>query len=177
MALLLDLGIVLLVAGMARSGFKRGLVFYAVDLVGFVASVVAAVRFHEIPSVVFEAFGLSGATAAAAGGLLIFVPLIVLTAIVGSKLGRMVFVPGLFTTNRVLGAAFAAALGIAAVVVGLIFARATDLPLGLGGLLDRSLIAPAVVDAAAPAVAAVDGWLGLELCGGRLAEAVPEVCA
>lgn len=163
-----------LVLGMARSGFRRGLVFYAIDLVGFLASVLAAVRFHEIPAEVFDAVGLSDRSAKIAGGLAIFVPLIVVTAIVGSRLSRAMYAPGLFTTNRVLGAAFAAALGVAIVVVGLLFARASSLP--FVDLLDRSLIAPRVVDAVAPAASAIDKQLGLDLCGGRLARAVPELC-
>jgi uncharacterized membrane protein required for colicin V production len=161
---------------MARSGFRRGLVFYAIDLVGFVASVVAAVRFHEIPAAVLDALGLSSRTAAILGGLAIFVPLIVVTAIIGSRLSRAMFAPGLFTTNRVLGAAFAAALGVAIVVVGLLFARATDLPFGLSNLLDRSLIAPKIVDGIAPATKFLDDKLGLDLCGGRLLHKVPELC-
>lgn len=161
---------------MARSGFKRGLVFYLIDLVGFVGSVVAAVRFHEIPGVAFEALGLSARNAAIAGGLAIFVPLIALTAIVGGRLSRAVFVPGLFTTNRVLGAAFAAALAVTVVVVGMLFARAADLPFGLDALIERSLIAPRVLEAAAPAVAYVDDALSLELCSGRLGDTAPELC-
>lgn len=176
MALFVDLGMILLVLGMARSGFRRGLVFYAVDLVGFVASVIAAIRFHEIPAIAFELIGLSTRNAAIAGGLAIFVPLIALTAIVGGRLSRAVFVPGLFTTNRILGAAFAAALSVAIVVVGLLFARAAALPFGLSDLVERSLVAPRVLDAVAPATAFIDEQLGLELCGGRLARAVPDLC-
>jgi uncharacterized membrane protein required for colicin V production len=161
---------------MARSGFRRGLVFYAIDLVGFVGSVVAAVRFHEIPALLFDGFGMSARSSAIAGGLAIFAPLIILTAIVGSKLSRTMYAPGLFTTNRVLGAAFAAALGATIVVVALLFARATVLPFGLGELVERSLIAPRILDAASPAVAVVDDALGLDLCGGRLARSVKELC-
>ena len=160
---------------MARSGFKRGLVFYAIDLVGFVASVVAAIRFHEIPAVAFDAFGLSARTANAAGGLTIFVPLIALTAIVGSRLSRAMYRPGLFTTNRVLGAAFAAALGAMIVLVGALFVR-TAAPSGLRRLITDSLLAPRIIDAAAPVISELDGRMGLDLCGGRLARAVPEIC-
>lgn len=161
---------------MARSGFRRGLVFYAIDLVGFIGSVVAAVRFHEIPGAVLEAFGLAPRTGSIVGGLIIFVPLIVLTAMIGSRLARAVHVPGVFTTNRVLGAAFAAALGVAIVIVGLLFARAVSLPFGLSELLDRSLIAPRVLEGVAPAMEFVDDKLGLDLCGGRLLRTVPELC-
>jgi uncharacterized membrane protein required for colicin V production len=167
---------VLFVAGMARSGFKRGFVFYAIDLVGFVASVVAAVRFHEIPAVAYDIFGMSPHAANAAGGLTIFVPLIALTAIVGSKLARAMYKPGLFTANRVLGAAFAAVLGAVVVLVGVLFIR-TVAPSGLRRLVNDSLLAPRIVDAAAPLTAAVDDRLGLDLCGGRLARAAPEICA
>ena len=150
--------------------------FYAIDLVGFVGSVIAAIRFHEIPAIAFEAFGLSSRTSAIAGGLVIFIPLIALTAIVGGRLSRATFVPGVFTANRVLGAAFAAALGVTIVVVGLLFARAAELPFGLSDLVERSIIAPRVLDASAPATVALDDALGLDLCGGRLARALPELC-
>lgn len=161
---------------MARSGFRRGLVFYAIDLVGFVGSVIAAVRFHEIPATVYDALGMSARTAAIVGGLTIFVPLIVLTAVVGGRLSRAMYAPGLFTLNRVLGTAFAAALAVSIVVVGLLFARAAALPFGLGDLLDRSLIAPRVIEWAVPVTSALDERLGLDLCGGRLLRAVPELC-
>jgi uncharacterized membrane protein required for colicin V production len=161
---------------MARSGFKRGFVFYAIDLVGFVASVIAAVRFHEIPAVAYDIFGLSPQAANAVGGLTIFVPLIALTAFVGSRLARAMYKPGLFTANRVLGAAFAAVLGAVAVLVGVLFVRAVA-PSGLRRLLTNSLLAPRIVDAAAPVTSALDERLGLDLCGGRLARAAPEICA
>lgn len=160
---------------MARSGFRRGFVFYAIDLAGFVASVVAAIRFHEIPAVAFDVFGLSPTAANAVGGLTIFVPLIAITAIVGSKLSRAMYRPGLFTTNRVLGAVFAAALGAAVVLVGVLFIRAAA-PSGLRRLVTDSLLAPRIVDAAAPVASALDERLGLDLCGGRLGRGVPEIC-
>jgi uncharacterized membrane protein required for colicin V production len=158
---------------MALSGFRRGFVFYAIDLVGFVGAVVAAVRFHEVPAAAADVLGVPPRASAAAGGLAIFVPLIVLTAIVGRKIGRAVYAPGLYTANRVMGAAFAAALGASVVVVGLLFARAAALPFDL---LDRSLLAPRIVGAALPVVDALDDRLGLELCGGRLARAVSGIC-
>jgi uncharacterized membrane protein required for colicin V production len=160
---------------MARSGFKRGLVFYAIDLVGFVASVVAAVRLHEIPAVVYDVFGMPSDAANAVGGITIFVPLIVLTAIVGSRLSRAMYRPGLFSTNRVLGAAFAAALAAAAVLVGVLFVRAVA-PSGLRDLVEGSLIAPRIVEGAGPAIRTIDDRFGLDLCGGRLLRAAPELC-
>jgi uncharacterized membrane protein required for colicin V production len=172
-----DIAIVLAVLGAARSGWRRGLVFYVVDLLGFVGSVIVAVRFHEIPGVFFEVIGLSTRTANVVGGLVIFVPLIVLVAIVGMRASKAMYRPGLFTTNRVLGAVFGALLVVSVIVVGLLFARSWRLPFGISDLVSRSAIAPAVLDAVAPGVAWVDDTLGLDLCGGRLARTVPELCA
>jgi len=167
---------VLAVLGAARAGWRRGLVFCFIDLIGFAGSVLAAVRFHEIPGAIFEFFGLSMRTADVAGGLAIFVPLIVLTAIVGSRASKAMFKPGLFTTNRVLGAAFGAMLALTVVIVGLLFARSAKLPFGIGRLAETSTIAPRVLKAASPGVRFLDRNLGLDLCGGRLAHNVPEIC-
>ena len=54
-----DIAILLLVLGAARSGWRRGLVFYVIDLVGFVASVLLAIRFHSYPAVFWELLGWS----------------------------------------------------------------------------------------------------------------------
>ena len=162
--------------GAARSGWRRGLVFFLIDLVGFVGSVIAAIRFHEIPKTIFTAIGISDRWSALVGGLVIFVPLIVLTAIVGNRAAKAIYTPGLFTLNRVLGAAMAALLAAVAVVVGMLFLRAAPIPFGIGDLVKRSTIAPAAIAAAEPAVGALDRSLGLDLCGGRLKRIIPEAC-
>lgn len=150
--------------------------FYVIDLVGFVGSVIVAVRFHEIPKWIFDAIGFSDRWGAFVGGLLIFVPLIAMTAIIGSRAAKAIYKPGLFTLNRVLGAAVAAVLATTMVVVGLLFLRAAPLPLGVGGFVKGSALAPRAIDAAEPAVALLDDKVGLDLCGGRLERIIPEVC-
>lgn len=135
-----------------------------------------AIRFHEIPKTILTAVGISDRWAAFVGGLVIFVPLIVLTAIVGHRAARAIYKPGLFTLNRALGAGIAAALAIVAVVVGMLFLRAAPIPFGIGDLVKRSVIAPRAISYAEPAVAFLDANLGLDLCGGRLAHIIPEVC-
>ena len=172
----IDLSILLAVLGAARAGWRRGFVFCLVDLIGFAGSVLAAVRFHEIPAAVFEFFGLSQTRSDIAGGLLIFVPLIVLTAIVGSRASKAVYKPGLFTTNRFLGAAFGAVLALTVVIVGLLFARSAKLPFGIGRLVETSTIAPRALKAVAPGVRVVNRDLGLDLCGGRFKRSLPEIC-
>lgn len=166
----------LLVLGAARSGWRRGFVFFAIDLVGFVGSVLLAIRFHEIPKTLFEVLGISDRWSALMGGLVIFVPLIVFTAFVGSRASNAMYKPGLFTLNRALGAAVAAVLAMAAALVGLLFLRAAPIPFGIGDLVKRSTIAPKAIEAAGPAIGFLDDALGLDLCGGRLKKIVPEVC-
>ncbi len=165
----------LAVLAAARSGWRRGFVFYVIDLVGFIGAVLLAVRFHEIPGTLIENLGPSQRTSSIVGGLIIFVPLIVVTAILGSKAHKAVFRPGIFTTNRVIGAVFGAALAAAIIIVGLLFARAADIGF-VGDRIDDSIIAKRVFDGVEPAVAWANDQFGLDLCGGRLADAVPEVC-
>lgn len=148
-----------------------------IDLVGFVASVLLAVRFHDVPGVFWEAIGFSQRWAAFLGGLTIFVPLIAITAIVGSRVAKAIYKPGLFTLNRVLGAAVAAGLAATVALVGLLFLRAAPLPFGIGGFVKRSAIARPMIDAAQPVIARLDDTLGLDLCGGRLEHVLTEVCA
>ena len=153
-----------------------GFIDLTIVLAGFAGSVLAAVRFHEIPGAVLESFGLSQARSDTIGGFIIFVPLIVATAMIGSRTSRAMFKPGLFTANRAVGAAFGALLALTIVVVGLLFARSARLPFGIGRLVETSTIAPRVLRAAAPGVRYVDRELGLDLCGGRFARTLPEIC-
>lgn len=150
--------------------------FFAIDLVGFCGSVLLAVRFHEVPAIGFDFLGFSRNWAAFLGGVVIFVPLIVLTAMGGSRMSRAMYKPGLFTLDKVLGAAIAAVLAITMVIVALLFVRSLSFPFGLNDLVKRSAIAPTAIETAEPLIAAMDDALGLDLCGGKLARVIPEVC-
>jgi uncharacterized membrane protein required for colicin V production len=151
-------------------------VFYVIDLVGFVASVLIAVRFHSYPAVFWELMGWSQRWAAFLGGLVIFVPLILLTAWLGSRAAKAVYKPGLFTLNRVLGAAVAAALALSVALVGLLFLRAAPLPFGIGNFVRGSAIAEPAIEASEPVIRTLNDTLGLDLCGGRLERVITEVC-
>lgn len=151
--------------------------FFAIDLVGFVVAVVAAVRLHEIPAALYDGLGVSARWSAIVGGLTIFVPIIAVVAIVGGRLSKGVYKPGLWATNRVLGIAFGAALGIAVITVGLIAARVVELPLGLTGLVERSPLGDQVLRWTSPAITAVDDALGLGVCDGKVASDVEEACS
>jgi len=135
------------------------------------------VRFHEIFATLWRSVGLSKRASLIAGGLTIFVPLIVAIAIVGGRVAKAVYKPGLFTTNRVLGAAFGGALALAIVAVGLMALRAEHIPFGLGGFVQRSPLGQQVVDWVAPVARGVNSTLDLGLCDGKLRKHLPEVCA
>jgi len=135
------------------------------------------VRFHEIFATLWRSAGVSRRTSLIAGGLTIFVPLIVAIAIVGGRVAKSVYKPGLFTTNRVLGAAFGGALALTVVAVGLMALRAEHVPFGLGSFVQRSPLGQQVVDWVAPVVRGVNSTLDLGLCNGKLAKHLPEVCS
>jgi len=135
------------------------------------------VRFHEIFATLWRSVGLSHRTALIAGGLTVFVPLIVAVAIVGGRLAKSVYKPGFFTTNRVLGAAFGGALAVTVVAVGLMALRAQPLPFGIGNFVQRSPLGQQIVDWVAPVAKGVNSTLDLGLCDGKLAKHLPEVCS
>lgn len=147
-----------------------------IDLVGFIASVLLAIRFHGVPAVFWEALGWSQRWSAFLGGLLIFIPLIFLVAWWGNRVAKAMYKPGLFMLNRVLGAAVASVLAVTMAIVGLLFLRAAPIPFGIGNLVKHSAIAPVAIDAAQPAINVLDDTLGLDLCGGRLKKVITEVC-
>jgi hypothetical protein len=119
---------------------------------------------------------LSKRTSLIAGGLTIFVPLIVVIAIIGGRAAKAVYKPGLFTTNRILGAALGAALAVAIAAVALMALRSDRIPFGLGRLVQRSPLGQQLVDWVAPAARGVNTALDLGLCEGKGAKRLPEVC-
>ena len=148
-----------------------------IDLVGFVGAVIAAVRFHEIFAWLYEAFGLSKRISLIAGGLTVFVPLIVLVGIIGGRAAKAVYKPGLFTTNRELGAALGGALAVTIAAVGMMALRSESIPFGIGRFVQRSPLGQQLVDWVAPAARGVNTALDLGLCDGTGAKRLPEVCA
>lgn len=150
--------------------------FYVIDLVGFVGALVAAVRFHEIFATLYESIGLSHRMSIFAGGLTIFVPLIVVVAIIGGRAAKAVFKPGLFTTNRVLGAAVGGALAVTIAAVAMMALRSPSIPFGAGRFVQRSPLGQQLVDWVAPAVRGVNNVVDLGLCEGKARKRLPEVC-
>jgi uncharacterized membrane protein required for colicin V production len=150
-------------------------VFFAIDLIGFVGAVLVAVRFHEIPAIGFDFIGFSRNWAAVLGGLVIFLPLIAIVAMLGSRISRAIYKPGLLMLDKVLGAAIAAALAVVVALVVVLFVRSTKLPL-VGDVVGSSTVATKLIDGAEPVIGALDESMGLDLCGGRLERILSEVC-
>lgn len=156
--LLFDLAALSLALALARSGWRRGLVSMVTDLVGFTSAVVLAVRFHRAPATVASALGMSDGWAAVAGGVAIFAPLIALTALVGSKLGRVTAKPGLRMTDRTAGLAVATGWGAALATFVLLLAAAVPAPGWVLGPLERSPVAALLRSERSPLPALLTPW-------------------
>lgn len=150
MFLLVDTAVVLLVLGFARSGWRRGLTSAAIDLVGFGVAALLAVRFSGAVGALYRTIGLSDGWAAVAGGLTIFVPIVVGTAALGWTVGRVVRLPGLRMTDRVLGVAFGVLTAAVVLAVGLVVAKAGPVPDVLTRAVERSPTAGLFLDATSP---------------------------
>ncbi len=150
MFLFIDTAVLLLVLGLARAGWKRGFVTQAIDLVGFTVAVILALRFHPLTSLPFAWLGLSAGWAGLAGGLTIFVPLIVGVAIVGAKMGRVARQPGLHATNRVLGIGFGATWAAVVATFAMLVTQFAPVPVGLSDAVRRSPTARVLLSSNSP---------------------------
>lgn len=150
MFVFVDLFILLTTAGLARAGWRRGLAAQAIDVFGFGAALLLAVRLHAAPAEPFRWVGVSEGWASLWGGLVVFVPLIVAVAWVGAKVGRVMMQPGLRMTNKVLGVAFGVATAAVVLTFVLIIGNVAPVPLGLAQAAARSPLGGALLDLAAP---------------------------
>jgi uncharacterized protein YkwD len=151
-----DAFVFFLVLGLARAGWRRGFTSMAIDLAGFTVALLLALRLHGVPATAFRLVWSDG-WAALAGGLSIFVPLIVVTAIVGSRVGRVMLQPGLRMTNKLLGVGFGVAWAAIALTFALLVTQFAPAPLGLSDAVRRSPTAKLVLSAAAPVTRLLQG--------------------
>lgn len=158
MFLFVDTAIVLLVIGLVRSGWRRGFVSYAIDLVGFTAALLLSVRYFGWPAAAWRLGGLSDRWAALAGGLTIFVPFIIAVGAIGWRAGKVALVPGLRTTNRFLGAGFGALWAAVVLTFVLLVAHLLPLPDGVTGAIRRSPVAGFLLRTAEPATGFVERY-------------------
>lgn len=150
MFLFVDTAVVLLVLGFARSGWRRGLTSATIDLVGFGIAALLAVRFSDLLAGLYRWMGLSGGWARLAGGLTIFVPIVVATAAIGWTVGRVVRLPGLRMTDRVLGLGAGILTAAIVLAVGLVVAKAGPVPDAVTGAVERSPTASLFLDLTSP---------------------------
>lgn len=109
-----------------------------------------AVRFADLAAGIYRWMGLSDGWSRLAGGLTIFVPIVVGTAAMGWTVGRVVRLPGLRMTDKVLGLAFGVLTAAVVLAVGLVVARAAPVPLWLTEAVERSPTAELFLDATSP---------------------------
>jgi len=127
-------------------GFFRGFVRVTIALVAWVAAVIAAVRFSGNVGPMLPDFGESSATRYVLAFAIILVAILLLGAIIGWALARLVRAIGLGFVDRTLGAVVGIARGVVIVVLGVLLAGLTTLPRQLWW--QNAVLAPPLVTAA-----------------------------
>lgn len=108
--------------------FVRGFVRVLVSLLAWVLGVVAAVRFSEVIGAMLPDFGETPATRYVAAFALILVGVLIVGALAGFVLSRLVRAVGLGFLDRALGAIFGVARGLLIAVLLVLFAGLTTAP-------------------------------------------------
>lgn len=106
----------------------RGFVREAFSLATWVIAGVVAFRFSDILSVRLESWVETPSLRIIAGFLLVFIGLLMVGTFLGILVGHVVKSTGLTGTDRLLGALFGLARGVAIVVMAVILAGLTPFP-------------------------------------------------
>ncbi|HTT64769.1 MAG TPA: CvpA family protein [Bryobacteraceae bacterium] len=144
----LDVVLLLVLAGSVVTSFSTGLAREVVGLVSLVAALVLAIWFYGTAGSFLQPYVSSPGVANFCGFLMVFCGVLVLGALVGRVLGRMMKVAGLSFVDRLLGAGFGIVRGllisIALVLALLAFTPGKSPP----NAVVHSKVAPYVIDAA-----------------------------
>ena len=144
----LDVVLLLVLAGSVVTSFSTGLAREVVGLVSLVAALVLAIWFYGTAGSFLQPYVSSPGVANFCGFLMVFCGVLVLGALVGHVLGRMMKVAGLSFVDRLLGAGFGIVRGllisIALVLALLAFTPGKSPP----NAVVHSKVAPYVIDAA-----------------------------
>ncbi|HXX85287.1 MAG TPA: CvpA family protein [Casimicrobiaceae bacterium] len=108
--------------------FVRGFVRVVVSLAALIVAAVAAIHFSEPVGAALPEFGGGPAARYAAAFALIAIAVLVVGAVVGWLLSRLVRAIGLGFLDRLLGAVVGVARGVLFVVLAVLLAGLTDLP-------------------------------------------------
>jgi membrane protein required for colicin V production len=144
----LDVVLLLVLVGSVVTSFSTGLAREVVGLVSRIAALVLAIWFYGTAGSFLQPFVSSPGIANFCGFLMVFCGVLILGAILGRVLGRLMKVAGLSFVDRLLGAGFGAARGllisIALVLALLAFTPGKSPP----NAVVHSKVAPYVIDAA-----------------------------
>ena len=127
-------------------GFWRGFIRVAIALGAWVVGVLAALKFSAVVAPLLPDFGESPTTRYVAAFALILLAALLLGAVIGWALARLVRAIGLGFVDRTLGAVVGIARGVLIAVIGVVFAGLTALP--RQDWWQNALLAPPLVVAA-----------------------------
>jgi membrane protein required for colicin V production len=144
----LDVALLLILVGSVVTSFSTGLAREVVGLVSMVAALLLAIWFYGTAGSFLQPYVSSPGVANFCGFLMVFCGVLILGAIVGRVLRRMMRVVGLSFVDRLLGAGFGMVRGllisIAVVLALLAFTPGKSPP----NAVVHSRVAPYVIDAA-----------------------------
>jgi membrane protein required for colicin V production len=126
--------------------FARGFVRVVVSLAAWVVALVAAFQYDDVLAAWLPAFGDAPRVRYIAAFVLIVVIVLLVGALLGWLLSRLVRAVGLGFVDRTLGAVLGLARGLLIVVIGVLIAGLTTFP--QQEWWRRAMFAPALVDAA-----------------------------
>lgn len=144
----LDIVLLIVLAGSVVTSFSTGLAREVVGLISMIAALVLAIWFYGSAGALVQPYVSSPGIANFCGFLLVFCGVLILGAILGRVMGRLMRVAGLSFVDRLLGAGFGLVRGllisIAVVLALLAFTPGKSPP----DSVVHSKVAPYVVDAA-----------------------------
>jgi len=140
----LDIVLLLLLAGSVVTSFSTGFAREVVGLVSMIAALVLAIWFYGTAGSFLQPYVSSPGIANFCGFLMVFCGVILLGAIVGRLLRRMMKVAGLSFVDRLLGVVRGLLIAIAVVLALLAFTPGKAPP----NAVVHSKVAPYVIDAA-----------------------------
>jgi membrane protein required for colicin V production len=108
----LDIVLLLVLVGSVATSFSTGLTREVVGLLSIVAALVLAIWFYGTAGSFLQPYVSSPGVSNFCGFLLVFFGVLILGAIVGRVLGRLMKVSGLSFVDRLLGAGFGAVRGL-----------------------------------------------------------------
>lgn len=148
---MLDFLLGLYLAGLLLRGWIRGFVKELLDLVGLVLGVIVAFRLSgPFGDLIADRFGVTPEWARIGAGIALFIIVGLGLAVVAHLLGKVMRLPGLNLSNRLLGAGFAVAWGITILLVVVSLLRALPMPSAVDGALEDSTIVGALASPESP---------------------------